>query len=601
MNVDLIMAPIAEEDIQNKKGYTLREEISIPAGMLAAKPLRMGIYTRDFGGNKVKSNSAILSTTNKSFGEDLSSLLEAANSHLPSGTIEVQRRAYDDAQRADIRRTSDAYASGRVPSNLAGKANLIPTFSKNGNIGRLRMNPVTTEFKEKYLGLDMDYSASLAGGLAQLSYKVNAPIHNMDVLNSLVDTFNRDFASKPNDFVKLTPDDARYERIIASWDEGTKSRMFSSFGGGTDNRVMYIKSNQLTGMMGYHSFTVEDVQRNDAPEVTTAAEIGRQLNNLMASVINTRIGAFVHYYTKEYVSELAKAIVVKTGTVAYANSVSNVLLTALYGMDVLETAKDSIAAVKHARDYIGYRKQANKLIVLIAQENAKPNTNSNEVRRLQSLEAALERNMELSPIHALAEAGELSTVITDPSIKATNAHSVRGKARSSFNKTFLSDGVLGKAIKETFLLEDSATYDLMQQATILTDFVFKFAMYEHNRKVRGMSDTENLAKVKYLFLDYNVSSPKPIEALESTGFMMFTKYKIRAQRIAADAFDENASRAIMQYGLQTQLSGGANIFDSNYLIGNAELGNILQEPFTKVGDVIQLNPLYKMVGGALTE
>ena len=183
----------------------------------------------------------------------------------------------------------------------------------------------------------------------------------------------------------------------------------------------------------------------------------------------------------------------------------------------------------------------------------------------------------------------------------SNTNSARGKARSAFNDTFVSNGVVGKVVKETFLLEDSATYDFMQQATILSDFVFKFAMYEHNRKIRGMGTTENIGKIKHLFLDYNVSSPKPIDALESTGLMMFTKYKIRAQRIAVDAFDENASRALFQYGLQTQFAGGANIFDSNYLIGDANLGTIIQNPFTKVDDLVQINPLLRMMGSALTE
>jgi hypothetical protein len=599
VNIDVQMAPLAEESIQRSKGYTLREEIIIPAGMMASKPLRMGVYTRNFGGNKVKSNSAMLSTSNKSFGEDLTNILEAANVGLPSGTIQVQRKAFDDAQRAQLRRTSDAYARGATVASMRGQANIVPTFTPNGNVGRFRMNPIDSNFKEKYLGLDQDFTNSLAGATAQLSYKVQAPIHNQDVINSLVDTYNRDFDSKPNDFIKLLPDDVRYKRIISSWDEATKKKVFSSFG--TGGKAIYIKSNQITGIMGYHTFTTEDVERNDAPEVKAHKEILRHLNNLLASVVNTRIGAFTHHYTKEYVSELAKAIVVKTGTVAYANTVSNVLITATYGMDLLNTTRDSISAVKYARDYIDNKREENRLDVLVGQERAKQNSNPNKVRQYLSRQASVKRSMELSPIHELAKAGELSTVITDPSIKASNTNSARGKARSTFNKTFLSKGVIGKVVKETFLLEDSATYDFMQQATILTDFVFKFAMFEHNRKNRNMGTTENIAKIKHIFFDYNVSSPKPIEAMESAGLMMFTKFPMRAQRVAVDALDENASRAVTQFVLQTQFAGGTNMFDANYIIGDASPTSLFHNPFTKVDDLVQINPLLRMAGSALTE
>ena len=89
--------------------------------------------------------------------------------------------------------------------------------------------------------------------------------------------------------------------------------------------------------------------------------------------------------------------------------------------------------------------------------------------------------------------------------------------------------------------------------------------------------------------------------MESVGLMMFTKYKVRSQRIIVDAFDENGARAILQYGLQTQLAAGSNVFDSNYAVGSVEFGNLIQEPFSKAGQVIQFNPLLRMAGTALSE
>ena len=599
VNVAVTMAPVADKEIQQRGGYRLVEEITIPKGMQSHQPLKMGIYIRNFGGNKAKSNSAILSTTNKAFGEDISSLIEAANVGLPEGTIQVQRKAFNELQRNHLRKVSDGYARGIVPTSIGNYSNIVPTFTAGGNTGRFRMNPITTDFKEKYLRLDMDYSNSLATGIAQLSYKHNAPIHNQEVLKSLIETFNRDFDSKPNDFIKLLPDDVRYKRIISSWDEGTKNRMFSAFSGNPKVKVLYIKSNQITAMMGYHTFSVEDYERNEIPEVRAHKEILRHLNNGMSSLINNRMGAFTHFYTKEYVSELAKAIVVKTGTVMTANLTSNILITGLYGMDMFKTARDSVAAVKHARDYIADRRDSNKLVVKIAQEEASVSPNKNQLRKWKSIQASHEASMKSNPVHALAEAGELSTVITDATVKASNTTSVRGKVREKYDRTFLSKGIVGKAVREGLMLEDSESYKFMQQATILSDFVFKYAMYKHNEG--RMSEKENLAKIKYIFFDYNVSSPKSIEALESMGFLMFTKYKIRSHRVVLDAWDENGARAILQYGIQTEIAHTANLVDSNYGIGNADLGNLFQNPFTKWDDIIQPNPVIRLLGSALTE
>ncbi len=82
---------------------------------------------------------------------------------------------------------------------------------------------------------------------------------------------------------------------------------------------------------------------------------------------------------------------------------------------------------------------------------------------------------------------------------------------------------------------------------------------------------------------------------------LFTFETCHAVPTREDAWDENGARAILQYGIQTEIAPNANIFDSNYGIGNADLGNLFQNPFTKWDDIIQPNPVIRLLGSALTE
>ena len=587
-NMNVTFAPIIHKARMKHEGYDLVAEKTIPAGVIGTSAMTMGVYKRTFGGKATKSNSALLSVQNHKFGESIEELIEITNQGLPVASIGVNNKANAKKHEKKMFDEIKVLASrGRLPTKSSNELVAVP--SDDGQLKEFRLDTINTEFKEKHLKLSHDYIQSLATAGGRMVYKAKAPIHNDKVIDEMVAVFNRDYARRPQDFTVYALDDPRIADQYATLEPHAKKRLARSFGEGK----LIVKRNQVNPIFGYRRFDVFDMKHNPTKELKAHNEILRLANNVITPFVANKYSAMGVHYTQEMVAELYKTIVVKTGAVTAANTVSNMRVTQMYGMDSVQTAKDVTIGFRVGAEFLKLRDQLGKYQADLDIELGKPNANKNKIGLLQARLGALETRIEKHPAREYDKEGLLSTVMIDHTADVSNQFSARGAIRDKANELVLNKaGVVGDAIKEAYALEDSHVYSAAQMATIMSDFAFKYAMHEHHMKNTEMTKEESFEKINYIFLAYETPSAKPVDFLESIGVVMFTKYKQRIQRVVISNYAETPARAIRTYEMQEALLGNtADIHDSSYF-GQGSIGDNIQNPFSMVGMMLIPQPLW---------
>jgi len=581
-NTDVSVAPLTELYTMQKQGYELVKRESIPKGAMSDIPLTMGVYVKTFGGKRAKSNSALVSSTNTAFGESMDDILAIVNQGLVTGAAQIKNSNYTQGLDAAVNAEVALFADGkRVPRGYL--PTLIPSPRNDGKATGFRVHTINTQFKDQYLNMSHDFIQSLATSASKLSYKENAPIHNKVVTDYMITTFQEDYAKRPNDFHVLDTKDPRIADQYNTMEHTAKNELARAFG--TDKII--VRKNQLWAIFGYAIPSVMDVKRDAVKKDSVYGEVLRMTNNMIVPFVNNRAVITGEYFMREYVAELAKAIVVKTGEVTHANVVSNLLVTGLYGMDPVVTMKDSALGLKAGMDYIKLRDERANKVTLMQIEQGKSKPNETKVNNLKAVIGAIDNRMEKSPVHDMALNGWLSTVVVNPSANTAAEFSARGITRNFADRhIFDKAGVVGDVVKEAFALEDAESYKALQTSTIMSDFAFKYAMHQHHMRNTEMSVKESYDKANYIFLAYETPSAMPVAYLESLGLMMFTKYAMRIQRVVGDSFAEDPARAIRTYLMQDWLFPSApNIFDGSFA-GRAGIADLLNNPIADVGTVL---------------
>ena len=586
-NTDVAIAPLSETYSKNQEGYELVKTMGVPKGVIADSAVQMGIFVKPFGGNRTKSNSALVSSTNSKFGESVGEMLEINNKGLTAKAAISKDTGFIKQLDAAIDAESKIFAAGnRLPTSH--KPAMIPVPTYDGKAREFRVHTIDTEFKDKHLGLSHDYVQSLATSASKISYKENAPIHNKVVTDYMIQTFKEDYSTRPNDFHVLDIKDPRIADQYNTIEPTAKAQLARAFG---PDKVI-VRKNQLWATFGYKIPSVMDMKHDAVAKNSPLNEIARQVNNMIVPFVSNKTVVAAEYYTREYVAELAKAIVVKTGAVTYANATSNLLLTGMYGMNPVQTVKDGALGLSAGMDFLNLRQEKARKTADLQLEQGRANPNQTKIGNLKATIGAIQNRMDKSPVEDMAANGWLSTVTLDHSVDRSTEFSARGRVRNFADKNIFNKvGGAGTVFKEAYALEDSQSYAALQMGTVMSDFAFKYAMHQHHMKNTNMTVKESYDKINYIFLAYETPSAKPVAYLESIGLLMFTKYSLRIQRVVADAFAEDPARVIRSYLLQEALMPGvANTFDGSYL-GRAGISDLGNNPLNGVGTVLTPHPV----------
>ena len=282
------------------------------------------------------------------------------------------------------------------------------------------------------------------------------------------------------------------------------------------------------------------------------------------------------------IGSIAKvAIVVKNPQVLVANIISNFTLALARGENPVKVLKHYY---KNTRDLNAYIKTKQQLAAIDLRLHSALEDKESLMLDKQNLRHLLVTN----PLHEIMEAGMYTNVVED--IFPTD-QSALGKTLKRFEKQIDKVPLTAKRIaRNIFMTKNSIGYSILYKATQYSDFIARATDYqlELARKPKNISMTEYKKKlirdVMERYVEYDKPQSKQIQYLNDLGFLMFTKYYKRIQRIIGATFIKHPVYATAYLASEAALTDTSDIFDSVFFLKN--LGSLVHSPIENIKTII---------------
>ena len=126
--------------------------------------------------------------------------------------------------------------------------------------------------------------------------------------------------------------------------------------------------------------------------------------------------------------------------------------------------------------------------------------------------------------------------------------------------------------KWAFMTHDTPLYKGLSQVNQLSDFVGRYVLYKHltSRKNNPLSKEDAVQKASDVFVNYDIAMHPGMQYLDDHGFMMFTKYFLRIQKVLLRLTRDNPLRVLLGVALHNQFSSLPMPMNSSML---ARVGN----------------------------
>lgn len=444
--------------------------------------------------------------------------------------------------------------------------------------------------KFRYLGQDKRVSAVLSKTSASLMDKMQRDEQNTKVLETLkkdiADVYDRQDSEKNlREYTLIGPgsSDPEIKELFYML-----PRSFQEFAMNREDKALPVQSMLIPQYFGYRHLRFTDI-----PGL-------KQLPTAIKKVINT----FESYYLD--MVKIAKSnILMKMPVVPVGNLVSNILYAITTGMPITEIPGAYLDSFRDVKAFMANHKEveAKKIELAVLTQSyttqrfgsaEKRNDFNDEVAKLKSQIARLEKEMDKSDIKELFDLGMYQSVIED-----VNMHIV-GEA----NK--ISEGMdkllsrTPKAVKTSlqwmYLSKETAWYKINQELLQLSDLVARDVMNRKQKfiekeqadgkrdlpleyrefigntksKRRALTGKEREEFLKFAernrhvnlltsFVNYNLPNGRGEEFLNRIGVLMFTKYVKRIQQVVAESSVKHPIRTILT------LAAAAFMFDASMI------------------------------------
>lgn len=420
-----------------------------------------------------------------------------------------------------------------------GGLNLLPVFDTAGEIVAYE-RPLSAALQAKHLGQVDDLSESLGRWEGRIVEEGLARIYNEKVADQLRVIWDRDKATRADEFVVLN--EAEDNRTSGAW--GVLPRHIQEYlkreFGDLDGKVM-VRRDMLNAAVGYRSASVGDL-------FTGNSDLNDDVRKGMEAVALGLMGknAYKYLVTGERiiqgaVSTAKDLIVVRSLTVGFANALANQFQLLMHGISPIKAAKIQATALN---EVTAYRRN----IVKIAELNAdlvveKDQGKRNKLERLRdSLTDANSKMM----IYPLIQAGELPSI--SEGLDEQDEFSITKDFTGWLEKQAAKfpPGVV-EAAKWAVIAKDTPLYQGMNRFIQYGDFVAKVALYQHMTS-QGSTPKEALREISEEFVNYALLPGRSRTYWESMGMTWFLNYKIRIQKIMLRNIRRNPLRALMVGG-----------------------------------------------------
>jgi predicted nucleic acid-binding Zn-ribbon protein len=348
-----------------------------------------------------------------------------------------------------------------------------------------------------------------------------------------------------------------------------------------------VRKDSVDVIFGYRKLSAGDFLNKERKDLEGVELMARNLFNSLALYRGKsqeeaddwakRMGAAVvkgERGWQEIYKEVKDIIVVKNLITLLGNIHSNVSLLWLLGVD--DGWKRQWTALRGIMAYEEHSKRLMEIQMKLDSGYAgNRSVLEQEVVRLQN---EIARN----PVTKLVEAGLMPTIVEDVDLQE-DPYSYKSELSEKLEKwTNKLPESVRKASKVVYMTHDTPLYKVLSRATQYSDFVARYAMYEHlTTGKEPMSHDKAILKTLNAFVHYDVPMQRNLQYLDDMGFTPFMKYFYRVQRVLFETMRERPARALSMILLNRFVDLGPIVLDSSLVhhAGNMPFrGGALQLP-----------------------
>lgn len=478
-------------------------------------------------------------------------------------------------------------------ANRTGNAgsNFDPTKVKHNHMAPL-LNDLGQAVNYQYLMqsstkelLDRDTRFdSVMGALnGSIFDKENAADHNRKAVQVMFDEFTKTYNKEPKAYMRVgaSSKDSESREIYQMLPQATKDAIREIWG----KDEMMVRASNMDIAFGYRKLTLstvfdkEEEDRNFAEKTLvwwSEATLkmlgkafikvdGKRMTDAQGEGYAKRASLYARRgenVWRELVKETKDIFVIKSGMTAVANIVSNMTLLKLYGVPTVTALKDMQIAWVNATAYTTESARLFELETMLSTQVVTTGLNAIK-QEIRALKDSLSRN----PIGELIEAGLMPTIVEDVSaeedIYSYKSQFVR-KTEKHTNK--LNKHVV-KAGKQVYMAHDTGTYKTIAEITRLSDFVARYALYQHltSKKDEPFTKEKAIQEASDAFINYDVPMHRDLQYLDDMGIAMFTKYFMRIQRVIRGRFKNAPGKVAMLLLAQGYLDWLPTALDSSII------------------------------------
>jgi hypothetical protein len=400
------------------------------------------------------------------------------------------------------------------------------------------------------------------------------------------ETYDKEFLRNPDAFVAINENssDERVRNIYRMLPQDMKDKIDEVWGDGG----MFVHQEVFNHMFGQRRATVANLSMVDLQGKTVIGKLVGGVNNMLTLMLNNRLGIALERGWQDFIKIVKDTIVIRSIHILGGNMLSNSLVLAAAGVPLSKIIPLQIEGYKLGREYMQNEKELSQLEMMMKIDPTgagSSQANKNKVRRLK-------HKLATSPVRDLMEAGvfqsineDIYTLEDDTVFKSKLDHIIEPYA----DKIPLKDS---RIIKEATMQHGSTTYTALKDLTQFSDFMARYALHKHNTASKSaggkaMSVEESINDIVETFINYDAPTNRFLQYGNDMGFVLFTKYYIRIQRVIFKSLKERPASAALIIALQSITGFGlTDIYDSH--IGNTPY---LNTPVDNITGLLENHPL----------
>jgi len=436
-------------------------------------------------------------------------------------------------------------------TNISAKTkknnHLVPIVDTKGQITDYRYL-MTESTKDSVLEKSNNFAQLLGGMHGSIVDKVNSQTINRKVIAEAYKDFEENYAKNPDKFVTVGKHstDPKYKEIYTMMPEDMKMELEAIWG----NQDIKVREELIDLIFGYRKLAFSEAKF--VKNFTKSKYIkGLKLDYALKQG---------EQIWREVVGIAKDNVVIKSVVVLRENIISNNFLLWVKGVPLSKLLTDQAEALRALADYqkeLGKRDQLVRKLKLF--KNLSPVIKKRIEGKINNLNASLKANV----VSGLIDEGIFQSIIEDINIQE-NTYGFKQKIEDT-TQPYIDKYVpklATEVFKQALFTKDTFIYKKLLQATQYSDFVARYTLYKHNINTKKMNKDEALLDIIETFVNYDIPTSPEMQWLNDMGFLMFTKFLFRIQKVIFKSFKNNPVNALSTQTMQVLLGDSSDIPDS---------------------------------------